>query len=175
MANLEKMQTPKDLTDFKNLQGQTSLTRQISTNLQIERTKLSMEQMKRVLMRRTEDSGQRHLDDTIMTLRAASYVKHMEASGVSPEDYNAVYEAAVVIYNSREVKGPFSVDYMVQAAQQMSEVQIGIKTYERPKNAGLVSCTTCQGSKISYKMDGTKIIGINKSEDGKVLPCEDCK
>jgi hypothetical protein len=134
-----------------------------------------MEQMKTVIMRRAEDSGQRQLDNAIIALRAASYVRHMEANGVLPQDYNAVYELAVAIYNEQEIKGPFGVDFMVQAAKRLQEVKIGVKSYQKPTRRGLVSCTTCQGSKMSYKMDGDKIVGIHRDSDGKVVPCEDCK
>lgn len=133
-----------------------------------------MEQMKIILMRRGEDSGQRQPDKAILSLRAASYAQHMEANGVDPRDYNAVYELAVAIYNEKEIKGPFGVDYMIQAAQRMQETSIGVKTYQRPVRTSLVSCTTCQGSKISYKRDGDKVVGIKRGSDGKVIPCEDC-
>ncbi len=134
-----------------------------------------MEVMKIVLIRRQEDSGQRQLDNGVLAFRANSFVKHMESLGIAPDKYDEVYELAASIYNSKEVKGPFGVDFMIQAAKLMQETTVKYKVYRKPDRTAMVSCTTCQGSKLSYKMSGKKIIGIARNEDGSVKKCEDCQ
>lgn len=133
-----------------------------------------MEAMKVVLIRRQEDSGQRQLDTKILAFRAQSFVKHMETMGVSPEKYNEVYEIALSIYNSKEVMGPFGIDFMIQAAKSFQETKTKYQVYARPERTALVSCNTCQGSKLSYRYNGKTAVGINREEDGSVKACEDC-
>lgn len=133
-----------------------------------------MEAMKVVLIRRQEDAGHQQLDNKILSWRAQSFVKHLNALGITPDKYNEVYELAVSIYNSKEVKGPFGVDYMVQAAKSLQETKVKYEVFHRPERKAMVSCTTCQGSKMSYKKVGDKIVGINRNEDGSIKKCEDC-
>src|SRR6478609_8976294 len=101
---LEKMQVPKDLTDLQSLQQQISLEKQASKTLAEQYTKNAMEAMKMVLIRRQEDSGQKQLDTKILAFRVHSFVRHMEAMGVTPDRYDEVYEIAAQIYNSKELK-----------------------------------------------------------------------
>ena len=133
-----------------------------------------MVQMKIVLMRRQEDAGQQPLDNRILAVRAASFVSHMDSLGVPPEKYSEVYELALSIYNDSPIKGPFGVDFMIQAAKRLQEAAKPFVIYKRPDNAVLTSCTNCQGSKISYKRAGKNIIGINRNPDGTVKKCEEC-
>jgi hypothetical protein len=85
-----------------------------------------------------------------------------------------VYETALSIYNGKEVKGPFGVDYMIQAAKLLQETKVDYKVYRKPERKAMVSCTTCQGSKFSYRRVGGKILGLNRNEDGTIRGCEDC-
>jgi DNA polymerase IIIc chi subunit len=133
-----------------------------------------METMKIVLIRRQEDSGQKPLDAKVLAFRAQSFVKHMDALGIEPDKYNDVYEIAVSIYNDKEVKGPFGVDFMVQAAKSLQEAKVVSTIYKKNESPKLVSCTSCQGSKISYKWVGKNIVGINRNYDGSIKKCEDC-
>lgn len=130
--------------------------------------------METLLVRRHEDAGFKQLDDDTLAFRAASYASHMKANGIRPDQYNQVYELAVAIYNETENFGPFGVDYMIKAAQRLNESKREYVVYKKPSLKALPSCSTCQGSKLSYKMDGARIIGINRNEDGSIRKCEVC-
>lgn len=133
-----------------------------------------MDKMKKVIMRRQEDAGHTQLDNNVVALRAASFYSHMEALGVKPDEYNKVYEVAARIYAESESKGPFGVDYMIRAVQLIQETGTKYTHYSKPERKAMVSCTTCQGSKISYKRVNGKIVGLNRNEDGTIKGCEDC-
>jgi hypothetical protein len=134
-----------------------------------------IQSMVAVIARRTEDAGHRPLPKEVARFRAKSYVSHMNALGISPNDYDRVYEVAVVIYNAEENKGPFGVDHLIKAARTFNETNTKYVVFNRPQRTALVSCSTCQGSKLSYKMDGAKIVGLNRDEDGRILACQDCQ
>lgn len=135
---------------------------------------IDAELMETILIRRQEDSGQKQLADGILALRALSYAKHMKANGINPNQYDDVYELAVSIYNESEIKGPFGVDFLIQASKRLNEINKKYTVYKKSNKAALISCSTCQGSKLSYKFNGNKIIGLNKNEDGSVKKCEEC-
>jgi hypothetical protein len=135
---------------------------------------ISAEEMETILLRRQEDSGQRPLNNDVLSLRAASYARHMLNHGIKPHQYEKVYELAVSIYNESEIKGPFGVDFLIQAAKRLTTPTKEYVVYEKSNKKVLVSCTACQGSKISYRWLDKKIVGINRNEDGTIKKCEDC-
>lgn len=98
----------------------------------------------------------------------------MDAVGIGLDRYDEVYELAVSIYNDQEIKGPFGIDFMIQAAKRLLDSGKKYEVFERPTRKGLVSCTTCQGTKIEFKSVDGKIIGMERNEDGSIRKCAAC-
>ena len=131
--------------------------------------------METLLVRRQEDSGHKQLDDGVISFRANSYVRHMEALGIPREKYNDVYELATQIYNEQPSgTGPFGVDFMIKAAKRLTEKTKTYRVFQKPERLAMVSCTSCQGSKLAYKKLNGKIIGVERDAKGKFMKCPDC-
>jgi hypothetical protein len=132
--------------------------------------------MTAVIARRLEDAGHRPLDNRVMEFRVKSYVQHMTNLGIHPNEYETVYEVAMQIYNSQPNVGPFNVDHMIQAAKQLKAPKKVVQevVYKKPDTKTLVSCSLCQGSKLAYRMDNGKIVGLDRDADGNIKKCEEC-
>ncbi len=130
--------------------------------------------MEIILIRRHEESGFKPLDDEILYFRAYGYAKHLLNMGVQPKDFEYIYELATIIYNATPPQGPFGIDHLIQAAKRFKESSKKFVTYQKPEGKKMVSCTSCQGSRIAFKYLDGKVIGMERDADGKVKACEDC-
>jgi hypothetical protein len=128
-----------------------------------------------VIARRTEDAGHRPLPKDVARFRAKSYVRHLDALGISPDDYDTIYQTAVRVYNAEDNKGPFGVDHLIKAAMNFKEGATKYAVFRRPERNSLVSCNVCQGSKIAYKFVNGKVVGVEKDDDGKLKRCVHCE
>ena len=127
-----------------------------------------------VIIRRQEEAGFKPLPDDIIAFRALGYTKHLVAMGIAGKDFERVYEMAIQIYNQNPNVGPFGIDHLIQAGKNFLRVKKGPVIYERPKKNSLVSCTTCQGTKMVFLLDG-KTKSILRNADGSIKKCEDCR
>lgn len=130
--------------------------------------------MENIIVRRQEEAGFRPLDDSIIAYRAMGYAKHLVGIGVAPRDFERVYEIAISIYNDTPNVGPFGVDHLVQAAKRFLKKAIDNKVYKKPETKSLVSCISCQGTKIMFNYSEGKVLGVIRNEDGTIKHCEEC-
>ncbi len=108
-------------------------------------------------VRRQEDSGLKPLEPEILKARCLSYERHLTKQGISPKDYDEIYEIAVEIYNDRGALGPFGIDFVVQAAKRFKER----KEYEGEYTKLLKNksdCQHCLGTSLEH----------TKNEEGKL-------
>lgn len=114
--------------------------------------------------------------------RIRSYAGHMAKLGIHPDQLGDVYELAVSIYNDEVTKGPFGVDYWIQAgkaiiAEKQAKVDSdNVKIFVKPVSVKrLGSCSDCDGSKLSFRREDGKIVGLNRDAKGNVMACRECK
>lgn len=131
--------------------------------------------MKFILTRRQEEAGFQPLEAKVLGFRAYGYSSHLLNLGINPEDFEYIYELAVIIYNATPPEGPFGVDHLIQAAKRFKESKKEYVTFSRPETKGISSCTTCQGSKIEFIYREGKVVGMARDENGTVKKCPDCK
>jgi hypothetical protein len=102
---------------------------------------------------------------------AISYEKHLTNLGIHPDYYDKVYELATLLYNEKEIKGPFGVDEIVQGAMKFKEInqppkvssEFKLLLKERSK------CDTCKGTGLIF--DKGK---IRYDSNKKAVKCGDC-
>jgi len=122
------------------------------------------------IIRRQEDSRQKQLDVRITKSLTVSYEKHLTNLGIHPAHYDKVYELATLIYNEKEIKGPFGVDDIIKGAMKFKEINKpvedkGFKLIKQEKNP----CPVCKGTGLKFEK-GIILYDSNK----KAVKCENC-
>lgn len=136
-----------------------------------------------IILRRQEDSGLKPVEDKILAARSASIERHLTNLGISPSQYEQVYELAVQIYNETDLKGPFGIDFLIQAGKRIKEAINYNARFKKPTGqvrllSSAPSCKLCNGTKLMYKYDtaGNPIGVLYEEVDGKrkAMPCKEC-
>lgn len=122
------------------------------------------------ILRRQEDSRQKQLDNKITKALTISYERHLTNLGIHPDYYDKIYELATLIYNGKEVKGPFGIDDIIQGALKFKKSfeVVEDKTFKlerKVKNP----CPICKGTGLKFE----KGIIVYDSER-KAVKCENC-
>lgn len=128
---------------------------------------------KEFIIRRAEDAQVKQPSPEIAKVRCISIERHLTGLGIGMEAYSIVYELAVKIYNSTELKGPFGVDHIIQGAYKYLESTKVKETnsYVRP-NKELNFCEACGGTGLEFLGKNIKyeIVGDKK----KPVKCKEC-
>lgn len=138
------------------------------TNLRKERLEAITTQ---ILLRRQEDSGVRPLPSELIKIRAISYERHLTNLGIEPQDYAAIYELAMQIYNADENHGAFNVDYLIKAAQRHNLLKVKkMQTVRAVKKLPHSTCTVCRGTTLKFTQEGKTMHIAYEEIDGKLIP-----
>lgn len=124
---------------------------------------------------RQEEMGFKPLPEEIEMMRAMSFVKRMSQMKIDLAHYEKVFDMAIIMYNKEDKTGPFGVDHLIKAAMRFNQLKVEERVFVKPTKAlPSFKCPSCKGSKISYKRDGDKIVGINYEAGNIPAKCEEC-
>lgn len=128
-----------------------------------------------VIRRMQEDARHQQLPDQVEKLRAISLVKHLEKFNLQPEDYDKVYEQALLIYNTQEGTELFGINHFIKAAIALTQKPKQNVEFVKPEEKVRVKCNWCKDSRIEYHFENGEIKGLAKGKNGKLKRCTHCR
>lgn len=118
------------------------------------------------IVRRNADTGHT-LSFEEAKIKTRSYESHLTRLGIHPDEYKAVYEKAVELYNPYRQVGPFGIDYVIAAAKAL---RAPTPTPRREKKVYI--CDKCKDT--GYELKGLIPVTVEIEGVKTKLNCKEC-
>lgn len=117
-------------------------------------------------------AGHKVIDSELMKSKGTMYERQLTNLGIKLEDYEAVYDNAVVEHNKHNPNGPFGIDDVVKGAQVFVANKNAPKMFVKEEKV-LNTCTSCGGTGLEFEDGKIKYELIDGKK--KAVKCNDCK